>query len=192
MAVWASAVGLVLVAAAVEIAALGPVGPAQPRLGLDLLGRSVAHGGELGDRLVVLAAALVDLAQVHVGVVPLLPVGPGLGGVLGQVDQPLQVARAIDLGVGVVRLGQRLHADLGGLGREPPLGIAAGQVLGQDVGFVILLVHVIAERQVVAGLVGLVDVAPEVRLADGRLERAIARSQSREAMASSAWATASS
>ena len=124
---------LVLVAAAVEHPALGPVGPAQPGLGLDLLGRPVAHRGELGDRLVVLAAALVDLPQVQVGVVALLAVGPGLGGVPGQVDQPLEVADAVDLGVGVVGLGQRLHADLGGLGREPPLRIAAGQVLGQDV-----------------------------------------------------------
>ena len=45
------------------------------------------------DRLVVAAGAVVDLAQGHPGGVALLDLGEGLGGVLGQLDQVVEVGR---------------------------------------------------------------------------------------------------
>ncbi len=110
-------------------------------------------------------------AQVEPGVVPLHAVGPGGGRVPRQVQDPLEVADAVDLGEGVVSFEHRLHADQGRLRRRAGTRIAPGQVFGEDVGLVILLVGVVAEGQVVASQVELVDLRGRVGLAGGGLEQ---------------------
>ena len=162
-----------------ELQALLPVRAADPGLGLDPLGRARADRLVGRDRLGILAEAVVDLAQDHPRTVALLVVGPGLRGVVRQVDQPVQVARPIDLAVGVIGVGQGRHADLGRLCREAPLRIAPGQVLAEDVGLVKLLIHVKTERHIVARVVGLVVVLGRVGAADGLPQAARRRGPTR-------------
>ena len=102
------------------------------------------------DRFIVSAHPVVDLAQVHAGHVGLLLFGPGLDDVGRQVDEPIEIADPVNLGVGVVRIGKRLHGEVTGLGREPALRVAPGEVFGKDVGLVELVVLVITEREQVA------------------------------------------
>ena len=185
-AFWTSSVGLLVRFGRLrspEHQALFPVRAADPGLGLDPLGRARADRFIGRDRLRVLAKAVVDLAQDHPRTIALLVVGPGFRRVVRQVDQPVQVARSIDLAVRVIGVGQGRHADLGRLGREAPLRIAPGQVLAEDVGLIKLLIHVKAECHIVARVVGLVVVLGRVGAADGLPESATARSHSWAAMA---------
>ena len=150
-------VGLGGLALAAELLGVAPVGVAGLDLGVEAAGRFLADGLQPFGGVGVLAASHRDLAEGDAGGVGLLGVGPGLGGVGGQRDEVVEVAEPIDPGVGVVGHRQRRHADLGRLGGESALGVAAGEVLGEDRGGVEVPGGILAVGEEVAGAVDLLD-----------------------------------